>query len=159
MLGFGKEATARLRTTLGKSEWVAALLGQAIRAQPAEQHIIRSLVFGVQLKAVALEQLRLEWPALDLNFALSIGREAEDWEPAILFPELANAAATALIGFRKAALIALGGGDRGDQETKEQRDEPTPSLHRSLLAVRRCMDTDVQGRRDSSYAIGGGWRG
>src|SRR5689334_9994315 len=81
-----------LLRALGEGEPIAALLDQAIDAQAAEQHIVGPLILRVQLQAIALEPLDLKGLALDQLFMLVGRREAEHRQPAVLLPELADAA-------------------------------------------------------------------
>src|SRR5438067_964679 len=97
--GLGEEAAARRRAALGEGVPVAALLRQPIGAQPPQQHIIGASVLRVQLQPVALEPLNLERLALDLLLVLRRDREAEDRQPAVLLPELADAPVDTEPGF------------------------------------------------------------
>src|SRR5262249_60782776 len=135
---WGKVAAADQHATLGDGERIAALLGQAIGAEPAEQYVIRALILGVKFEAIAFEQLGLEGPALDLDLTLRAGRVAKDHQPAVLFPELTDTAADTLVRFTKAPLIALGGGDGDKGQTEDERGQPIPPLHSSLLTL--CCD-------------------
>ncbi len=115
MLRLGDEDAARLSPRLGggprEGEPVAALLSQTVDAQPAQQYIVRASILGVQLEALALEPLGLHRAALGaLKRPLLGDREAEDGQPAVLLPELADAAADAEAGLGEAARPRLGGG-------------------------------------------------
>ena len=74
---FTKETAVRLASTLREGKRVATLLRQTIGAQPAQQHIIRSLILGVQLQPVALEPLHLAWLAFDQLLLLRADRQPE----------------------------------------------------------------------------------
>ncbi len=77
MLRFREVSTLWLLPTFRECKRIAALLCQPICAQPTEQHIIGRLILGMQFEAITLEQLGLEWLALDLNFCLCASREAK----------------------------------------------------------------------------------
>src|SRR5262249_60736953 len=55
VLRLGEVAAAGLHATLGEGERIAALLGQAIGAEPAEQYVVRALILGVKFEAIAFE--------------------------------------------------------------------------------------------------------
>jgi hypothetical protein len=76
----------------------------------------------VQLEAVALEPLHLEWPALDQFFVLVGCWEAEHRQAAVLLPILANPAADTLAGLRETALVLRldGGREHGEQDQHER---------------------------------------
>src|SRR5260221_10253639 len=107
MTSLGEEAAAGLRTALGERERVAALLGQSVGAQPAQQHIVGSRVLGVQLQPIALEPLHLQGLALDRVLLLRCDRQAEYRQAAVLLPELADAPIDAEAGLAEAALDGL----------------------------------------------------
>jgi hypothetical protein len=120
MARLGEEAAAILRLAFGELEPVAALLHQPIGAQAAQQHIVGAPVLGVQLEAVALEPLHLHGPALDLLLALGRHREAKHRQPAVLLPELADAAIDALAGLGEAAGRSASRARRGHQAGQQR---------------------------------------
>src|SRR5207249_2592913 len=102
-----------------------ALCPRAGGAEPAQQDIVGAAVLRVQLQAVALEPLRLDRAALDRLGLLGRDREAEHRQPAVLFPELADAPCDTVAGLGKAALagclrragyVEQRGGDRNHEE-------------------------------------------
>src|SRR4051812_25205978 len=105
--GLGEEAAVGLRFGLGEREPVAALLGQPVDAQPPEQDIVRSRVFGVQLQACTLKPLRLERLAFQRFLLLRRERQTEDCQPTVLLPEFAYTPRNAGPGLREATFILL----------------------------------------------------
>jgi hypothetical protein len=89
--GLGEELAYLARRRSREGHTVAALLIQAIRAEPAQQHVVGARVGGVQLQAGALEPLHLRRLAFDALLLLWPDREAEYRQPAVLFPKLADA--------------------------------------------------------------------
>src|SRR5262245_49166278 len=135
----GEETTARCCTALGEGVPVATLLRQPVGTKPTEQDIIGAGVFGVQLQAVALEPLDLEWLAFDLLLLLRRDREAKDRQTAVLLPELADASFDAEPGLGETALAGLceravrcGYGEQRAHH-QQQRNEPAHSSVHEFL--------------------------
>ncbi len=118
MAAGSKELAAILRLALRGALPVAAELAQALVAQPAQQHVVGSRVLGVQLEAVALEELRHVRAAAHLLLARRAEWQAEDRQAAVLTPILGEAALDAVGHFLEAELL---GGTRESGTRERQR--------------------------------------
>src|SRR6266545_5234960 len=87
---------------------ITLLCAQAIRAEPPEQHIIRSRVFGMQLEPVTLKPLELDRAPFDLLADLIADWVAKYRQAAVLIPILENPPTDLVASFGEEATVASG---------------------------------------------------
>ncbi len=118
---------------------VPALLPEPIVAQPSEQDVVRGLLLGVELEAVALERLRQEAALVGLLVRRRRDRVAEDRQAAVLLPVVVEAALDAVrdAGDARETETRLRGGCATGEDERQQREqhEDDPAHVESFLVL------------------------